>query len=150
MQRVIESREIAAHVRRTDQFSIQAVGPSVIRAPNTSVERSGGFGAHPGTAVPAHVEQRPDFALLVARNDHALAEYIAQKVIPWFRDLFRPARMNPAAEEEPFHLRAEDLRIGVILGRQGRGVRCGGHRAASRSPSTRLKCFTLRVSSVAL
>src|SRR5579871_2056462 len=117
MQRVIETRKIAAHVRRADQFSIQAVGPSVIRASDPSVERARGLGTHAGSAVPANVEKSADPAVLIAREDHALAEYIAQEVIARFRDLFRPARMNPAAKEKPLHLRAKDLRIGVILRR---------------------------------
>src|SRR5262249_24434705 len=118
-------RESGRHVRRRQQMALEVVGPGVVGTLDAIDEVPLGLFAQPGAAVAANVEQRADLARSIPRDDDALVTERSLQVVAGFRDLYRSAVEDPAAEIKAFELRPIEIRIRVESARQ-----CEMHRFA--------------------
>jgi hypothetical protein len=74
------------HVPRRAQAAVGAVDPAVVRA-DERLAVALAFFAHARTAMPAAVDQRTDFAVVAARDDHRLLGDLVQEEVAGRRDL---------------------------------------------------------------
>ena len=99
---ILLAAKAIVHMGSADQAPVESVGPTVIAALDASVEMPFSLRADAGSAMPAHVEERPQLVLAVAGNDHTLPGYLAQKVIAGILDLARATGADPGLAIETF------------------------------------------------
>jgi hypothetical protein len=88
--------EVLRHPSGMQERPVKPVAPLVIRADEgLRVTRQGR--ADPRTAVPAHVEERPDRSVRRANNDDRLTRDRAGEVVPGSKDQGGRARIEPMA-----------------------------------------------------
>jgi len=68
---IIFAAEAILCMGRADETPVERVGPTVIAALDPAGEMSFGAGANAGTAMPAHVEKRPQQSTPVTSHDDA-------------------------------------------------------------------------------
>src|SRR5438309_11258702 len=82
MERVVLSCESGhIHVRRSDEPSVQAIRPAVVRALDSPRESSAIRHADPSAAMPADIEIGPHGSTGLTNDDYALAGNIPKEVI---------------------------------------------------------------------
>jgi len=113
---IIFAAEAVVGVRSADQAAIESVGPTVIAALDPAGEMSFGGGADAGTAVPAHIEKRPQRVTRVTSNDDAFVRNLAQKIVAGRRDLVGASGADPGLAVEALELVAEEIGVSVVAG----------------------------------
>src|SRR5436190_5056375 len=110
----------ALHLRRRAQRSIERVGPSVIAAlqrralARSSRDRTG--------AMTADVRQRANFAVVAANDQQRLVGDIGREELAALAHLILMTDELPGAAENRPVLRAEDLRVVVVVRRDRGGA----------------------------
>jgi hypothetical protein len=135
IQRIIFAAEAVVGVRRSNQGAVEAVSPAVVAALNPPREMSLRAGANAGAAMPANVEEPPQRAISVTRENDAFACDLAEKVVT---RLWNPVYMpdaDPFLAVEAFEFFAEEVGVRVIAGRQRRRG-CWSLRSRQFSPGS--------------
>ena len=113
---IIFAAEAVVCVGSADEAPVESVGPTVIAALDPSGEMSFGAGADAGTAMPAHIEKRPQGATPVASNDDAFTGDLAHKIVTRRRDLVGAPGADPGLAVEAFEFVAEEIMVRVVAG----------------------------------
>ena len=70
--------------------------------------------------MPADVVEGLQLPWRASRDDDALTRKLAKEELAWRLDLFDPPGANPVLREQPVHLDAKAVLVGVEIGRKGR------------------------------
>src|SRR5579862_2439105 len=136
---IVLAAETVMHMRSADEAPVESIGPPVVATLNSSGKMSLRVRAESGTAMPAHVEKRPQIIVAIPSNDHTLAGYLAQKIVSRRRDLIDAPGTNPGLAVEALEFIPEQIRVSVVargksrcygLGVRGRHSALGGHHSA--------------------
>ena len=92
-----------------EQLAVQTVGPSVVRALDSAAKAALRRAADPRPAMAAHVEKRAQGAAGVTGHDDAFTGDVDEHEVARSRNLLEPSHTRPAAREQEFALRGEDV-----------------------------------------
>ncbi len=123
LQAMARAVEVRGHETRRLQAAVEPVGPAMIGA-GEGFSLARGFPADARAAMPAHVHERAENAILAAHEDRGLAGDLDQLEIAGVRQAALVAGAEPVAHQHALDIAAEDLGIAVerLLQRMPRGL----------------------------